>query len=60
MKMIEIFKKDINNSLKEIQKNTCKQIEAFIEETYISLKEIQETTIIHKKELNITKYVMFG
>jgi hypothetical protein len=60
MKMIEIFKKDINNSLEEIQKNTCKQIEAFIEETYISLKEIQETTIIHKKELNITKYVMFG
>ena len=45
MKMIEIFKKDINNSLEEIQKNTCKQIEAFIEETNKSLKEIQENTI---------------
>ena len=28
MKRIEYFKKDINNSLKEIQENKCKWIEA--------------------------------
>jgi hypothetical protein len=32
MAMIEDFKKDINNSLKEIQKNTGKQLEALKEE----------------------------
>jgi hypothetical protein len=32
MKMIETFKEDINNSLKEIQKNTNKQVEALKEE----------------------------
>ena len=30
MMMIEDFKKDINNSLKEIQENTSKWVEAFI------------------------------
>jgi hypothetical protein len=34
MMMIEDFKKDINNSLKEIQENTGKQIEALKEDTY--------------------------
>jgi hypothetical protein len=33
MKMIEDFKKDINISLKEIQKNTSKQGEALKKET---------------------------
>jgi hypothetical protein len=33
MTMIEDFKKDINNSLKEIQENTGKQVEALKEET---------------------------
>ena len=33
MMMIEDFKKDINNSLKEIQENTIKQVEALKEET---------------------------
>ena len=33
MMMIEEFKKDINNSLKEIQENTGKQVEALKEET---------------------------
>jgi hypothetical protein len=33
MMMIEDFKKDINNSLKEIQENTGKQVEALKEET---------------------------
>jgi hypothetical protein len=32
--MIEDFKKDINNSLKEIQENTSKQVEALNGETH--------------------------
>ena len=33
MNMIEIFKEDINKSLKETQKNTIKQVETLKEET---------------------------
>jgi hypothetical protein len=33
MKMIEDLKEDINNSLKEIQENTGKQVEVLKEET---------------------------
>jgi ElaB/YqjD/DUF883 family membrane-anchored ribosome-binding protein len=43
MMMIEEFKKDINNFLKEIQANTGKQVEALKEKTQKSLKELQET-----------------
>jgi predicted phage gp36 major capsid-like protein len=42
MTMIEDFKKDINNSLKEIQENTGKQLEALKGETQKSIKELQE------------------
>ena len=54
MIMMEDFKKEINNPLKEIQENTGKQIEALKEETQTSLKELQDN--IHKwvKELNKT------
>ena len=45
-------KKDINNSLKEIQENTGKQLEAYKEETQKSLKELQENTIKQAKEMN--------
>jgi len=45
MKVIMDFKKDINNSLKEIQENTSKQGEAVKEELHKSLKEKQESTI---------------
>ena len=38
MKIIETFKEDINNSLKEIQENTVKQVEALNEETNSSRK----------------------
>jgi hypothetical protein len=38
--MIEEFKKDINNSLKEIQENTGKQVENLKEEPQTSLKEL--------------------
>jgi len=56
--MIEDFKKDINNSLKEIQDNTGKQVEAFKEETNKSLKETYENTIKQMKEWNKTiKYL---
>ena len=41
MMMTEDFKKDMNNLLKEIQKNTGKQLEALKEETEKSLKELQ-------------------
>ena len=44
MMMIEEFKMDINNSLKEIQENTGKQVEALKGETQKSLKELQENT----------------
>ena len=54
MKMIKDFKKDINNSLKEMQKNTSKQVEVLKAETHKSLKEIQEYAIKQVKELNKT------
>jgi len=41
--VIENFKKDIHNSIKEIQDSTDKQVEALEEETQKSLKELQET-----------------
>ena len=54
MMMIEDFKKNINNSLKEIQENTGKQEEDLKERTQKSLKELQENTTKQVKELNIT------
>jgi chromosome segregation ATPase len=54
MMMIEDFKKDINNSRKEIQENTGKQLEALKEETQKSLKELQEYTIKQVKKTNKT------
>jgi hypothetical protein len=42
MMMTEDFKKDTNNSLKEMQENTGKLVEALKEETQKSLKELQE------------------
>jgi F0F1-type ATP synthase membrane subunit b/b' len=54
MKMIEDFKNDIKNSLKEIQQNTSKQVEVFKEEMHKTLKEVQENAIKQVKELNKT------
>ena len=42
MKVIEDIKKDINNSLKEIQENTVKQVEDLKDETQNFLKELQK------------------
>jgi predicted nucleic acid-binding Zn-ribbon protein len=47
-------KKDINNSLKEIQENTGKQVEAFKEEKQKSLKELEENTTKQVEQLNNT------
>ena len=44
MMLVEDFKKDINNSLKEIQENTANQIDVFKEEAQKSLNEWQENT----------------
>ena len=62
--VIKDFKKDINNSLKEIQENTAKQVEALkelqantvkqVEETHKSLKELQENTTKQAMGLNKT------
>jgi hypothetical protein len=38
--MIEDFKKEINNSLNEIQENTGKKVESLKEETQKFLKEL--------------------
>ena len=43
--LVEDFKKDVNNSLKELQENTAKQVESLKEEAQKSLKEIQETLL---------------
>ena len=51
MMMAEDIKKNFNNSLKEIQENTAKQVEDIKEEAQKSLKELQEnTTNRHNKE----------
>jgi chromosome segregation ATPase len=54
MMLVEDFKKDINNSLKEIQENTAKEVEALKEETQKFLKELQENTTKQVMELNKT------
>ena len=44
MMMVEDIKKDFNNSLKQIQENTAKQVEALKEETQKYLKQLHENT----------------
>jgi len=52
MMAVEDFKKDINNSLNEVQGSTGKQAEALKEEAQKSLKELQECTTKQVKGLN--------
>jgi predicted nucleic acid-binding Zn-ribbon protein len=54
MMLVEEFKKDIKNSVKEIQKNRAKQVEGLKEEAQKSLKELQENTTKQMMELNKT------
>ena len=51
MKIIESFKEDTNNSLKEIQENKGKQVEALKEERNKSLKKYNKMQT-KVKELN--------
>jgi hypothetical protein len=51
MRLVEDFKKGINNSLKEIQENTAKQVEVIKGEAQKSLKELQENTAKQVKVL---------
>ena len=52
--MVEDIKKDFNNSLKEIQENTAKQVEDLKEEAQNSLKVLQENMTKQVMELNKT------
>jgi predicted RNase H-like nuclease (RuvC/YqgF family) len=54
MMMVEDIKKDVNNSLKEIQENTAKKVEDIKEKAQKSLKELQENTTKQVMELNKT------
>jgi SMC interacting uncharacterized protein involved in chromosome segregation len=54
MMLVEDFKKDINNSLKEIQEDTAKQVEGLKEEAQKSIKELQANTTKQVMELNKT------
>jgi len=51
--MLEDFKKDMKNSLREMQENINKQVEAYREESQKSLKEFQENTIKQLKEVKM-------
>jgi gas vesicle protein len=48
MMMMKDIKKEINNSLREIQENTGKELEALKKETQKSLKELQENTTTYR------------
>ena len=52
--LVEDLKKGINNSLKEIQENTAKQVEVLKEKTQKSFKELHENTNKQVMELNKT------
>jgi chromosome segregation ATPase len=52
MMMVEDIKEDFNNSLKERQENTAKQVEDLKEEAQKSVKELQENTTKQVMELN--------
>jgi hypothetical protein len=60
--VVDDFKKGINNTLKEIQENTAKQVEALKEETQKNLKELQENTakqveVLKELQANTAKQV---
>jgi prefoldin subunit 5 len=54
MMMVEDIKKNLNNSLKEIQENTAKLVEDLKEEAQKSLKILQENTPKQVMELDKT------
>ena len=52
--MIKAFKEKMNKSLKEIKKNTTRQIEFFKKETNKPLKDIQKNISKQVKQINKT------
>ena len=54
MVLVEVFKKDTSNYLRDIQENTSKQIEFLKEEKQKCLKEFQESTKKQVKEWSRT------
>ena len=52
MKMIEAFKEDINNSLRDIQGKRGKQVEVLKEKQISLLKKFKKNTIKQVEELN--------
>ena len=50
MMVVEDLKNGINNSLKEIQENSAKEVEALKKEVQKSLKELQENTTAKQVE----------
>jgi esterase/lipase len=54
MMMVEDIKKEFNNSFKEIQENTAKQVKDLKEEAQKSLKELQKNMTKQVIELNKT------
>jgi chromosome segregation ATPase len=54
MMLVEDIKEGMNNSLKEIQENSAKEVEFLKEKTLKSLKKLQENTTKHVMELNNT------
>jgi len=51
--MLENFKKDMKNSLRETQENKNKQVEAYREESQKSLKEFQENKWVKGLKMEI-------
>jgi gas vesicle protein len=55
MMMVEDIKKDINNSLKEIQENTIKHLQVLKEKHENTTKQVE---VLKEKEENTSKQVM--
>jgi hypothetical protein len=55
MMMVEDIKKDFNNSLKEIQENTAKELQVLKEKQENTTKQIE---VLKEKQENTSKQVM--
>ena len=53
--MVEDIKKDFNNSLKEIQENTAKEVEVLKEKQENTSKQVE---VLKEKQDNTSKQVM--
>jgi hypothetical protein len=55
MMMVEDIKKDFNNSLKEIQENTAKELQVLKEKEERATKQVE---VLKEKQENISQHVM--